>query len=121
MTLLDEVLAAVQEVQTDPELNALRFRHTLTFTLGPHQWSLRCSVTDPQRLRPDALAQVQATADARGLAYTDLRVIRHHPDDPVPVPGATCAWDDGTLEVLEWSQASDFTGTRLGTAVLRRP
>ncbi|SEI67032.1 hypothetical protein SAMN04488058_101297 [Deinococcus reticulitermitis] len=99
----------------------LLYRHTLTFRLGPHEWPLRCSVRDPQRLRPDTLGQLQALAGSRGLVYTDLRVISHHPADTVPIPGATCAWDDGTLEVLEWSQASDFTGTRVGIAVLRRP
>lgn len=119
MSELDKYRALAQQ-----ELRAnapLVFRHSLTFTLGQHGWTLRCSVKDPQRLRPDALAQVRAAADARGLAYTDLRVISHHPDDTVPVPGATCSWDDGTLEILDWSQAGDFTGTRVGTAVLRRP
>lgn len=99
----------------------LLYRHTLTFRLGPHEWPLRCSVKDPQRLNPSELARARAFADARSLVYTDLRLLSYHPDDTPPVPGATVRWDDGTLELLDWSQASDFTGQRTGTCVLRRP
>jgi hypothetical protein len=99
----------------------LVYRHSLTFGLGPHDWVTRCSVKDPQRLRPDAVGRLQALASTLNLPFADLRVLSVHPADPWPFPGATCSWDDGTLEILEWAQASDFTGTRTGTAVLRRP
>ncbi|KQR37731.1 hypothetical protein [Deinococcus sp. Leaf326] len=104
--------------QYSPEM----FRHTLTFSRGEHTWEVRCSVQDPQKLRPDAVARLQATAaELDGVSYRDLRVLKVHPEDTMPFPGATSPWDDGTLEVLDWSQASDFTDLRTGTAVLRRP
>lgn len=99
----------------------LLYRHTLTFTLGPHTWDVRCSVRDPQRLKPDALNRLRAQADALGVVFTDLRVLTVHPDDTVPIENAVTPWDDGTLQLLSWSQASDFTGQRTGTCVLRRP
>ena len=99
----------------------LLYRHTGEFALGHHRWPCRFSVRDPARAKPDELARLQAFAGVRGLVYTDLRLLRVHPDDDLPFPGATLPWDDGTLEVLEWSQASDFTGLRVGTCVLRRP
>lgn len=103
------------------EYGGVMFRRTDTFTLGPHRWPCRFSVRDPAKAKPDELARLQAFAGVRGLVYTDLRLLRVHPDDDLPFPGATLSWDDGTLEVLDWSQESDFTGLRVGTCVLRRP
>lgn len=120
MSLQDAIQKGV-DATTTPEMLALRFRHQLTFRLGPHTWDVRCSVRDPQRIDPKALARMGQLTSAQGGATSDLRLLTVHPDDTVPVPGATAAWDDGTLEVLEWSQPSDFTGQRLGTCVLRRP
>ena len=119
----------------DPELQAYRaearaailenqgvmFRHEGVFTLGAFRWACRFSVTDPQKLKADEVAKLRMYADASGLAYLQLRVLKIHPDDTVPFIGAVLPWDDGTLEVLEWSQPSDFTGQRVGTCVLRRP
>ena len=120
-SLMDEIRAAVTEIQSDPELNEVRFRHTSTFTLGPHAWTCRFSVRDVQKLKPDEAAKLRVYADANNLVYTDLRRLTVHPDDTPPFPGATIPFDDGVLEVLEWSQVSDFTGQRVGTCVLRRP
>lgn len=116
-------LAALRrEAQSAVRANAdVMFRHALTFTLGPHEWEVRCSVRDPQRMDPKVLARMQQLTSTQGLATSDLRLLTVHPEDTVPFPGATTDWDDGTLEVLEWSQASDFTSQRLGTCVLRRP
>lgn len=121
MSLMDEIMAAVAEIQTDPELNEVRFRHTGIFTKGVSSWPCRFSVRDVQKLKPDEVQKLRIYADVNGLVYTDLRRLTVHPDDTVPFPGAIIPWDDGVLEVLEWSQASDFTGQRIGTAVLRRP
>ncbi|WP_188844790.1 hypothetical protein [Deinococcus soli (ex Cha et al. 2016)] len=99
----------------------LLYRHALTFTLGPHTWVARCSVRDPQRIDPKALARMGQLTSAQGVAMSDLRLLTIHPADTEPFPGATTSFDDGTLEVLEWNQASDFTGQRLGTCALRRP
>lgn len=103
------------------EFQGVMFRHQGEFTLGPHRWPCRFSVKDPARAQPDELARLQAFAGVRGLVYTDLRLLKVHLDDAPPFPGATLPWDDGTLEVLEWSQESDFAGLRVGTCVLRRP
>ncbi|MDK2013568.1 MULTISPECIES: hypothetical protein [unclassified Deinococcus] len=120
----------------DPELAALRaeagreiqasagllFRHQLTFTLGEHTWEVRCSVTDPQRLKPDEQARWRAVATERRVPFADLRILKVRPQDRPPFPGAAALeLDDGTLEVLEYGQVSDFTGIRVGTCVLRRP
>lgn len=132
MSLLDKIRAAADKVQGNPDVLALRFRKPLTFTLGTSTWpDTRCSVQDPQKLKPDMLARLQATAAELSVSYRDLRVLRVHPDDTPPYPGATAPFDDGTLEVLDWSQASDFLrtspdgggedGQRVATCVLRRP
>ena len=121
MSLLDDVMSAVQEVQGDAELLELRFRRNLVFQLGPHTWDVRCSVRDPQRMDPGALARMRQLTTAQLVATSDLRLLTIHPDDTEPYPGATTPWDDGILEGLEWSQPSDFTGQRLGTCALRRP
>lgn len=121
MSLLGDVLGAVQEVQDDPELLALRFRKRLTFTLGTSTWEdVRCSVQDPQKLKADAVAAAEAAARDFRVPYRDLRLLRVHPDDLRPPKGATTSWDGGTLEILAWGQASDFTGQKLGTCVVRR-
>lgn len=118
----DRLLAIRERVQNRLRGNAdLIYRQSLTFRLGPHAWEARCSVKDPQKLKADEVGKLRLYADANGLTYTDLRQIKVHPDDIEPFPGASVAFDDGTLEVLDWSQVSDFTGRRTGTAVLRRP
>ncbi|MFC4636989.1 hypothetical protein [Deinococcus hohokamensis] len=123
MSLLDEIEAAVQEIQEDPEVLEVRFRRKLTFRLKTHGWTVDCSVTDPSRVKPDELARLQAAAAERSdvRSYRDLRILRIKPGQAEPYPGATVATDDGTLEVLHWSQASDWTGQRVGTCMLRRP
>lgn len=99
----------------------LLYRHTGTFRLGSSEWVCRFSVRDPSKVKSDELARLQAFAGIEGVSYRDLRLLKVHPDDTIPFSGATIPWDDGTLHVLEWSQASDFTGQRVGTCVLRRP
>ena len=121
MSLLDEIMGVVDEVQRDPDVLALRFRKRLTFTLGTSTWEdTRCSVQDAQKLKADAVTAAEAAARDFQVPYRDLRLLRVHPDDPRPPKGATTPWDGGTLEVLAWGQASDFTGQKLGTCVLRR-
>ncbi|MDO4244567.1 MAG: hypothetical protein Q4C89_00900 [Deinococcus sp.] len=107
------------------------FQHALTFRLGGSEWKGRFSVKDPQKLKPDEVSKLRVFADTRGLLYTDLRQVKPYPDDVPPFPGATTPFDDGTLEILEWSQpsgyvghydaAGEWVGQRTGTAVLRRP
>lgn len=124
MSLIDdaEFRAYRAEAQaTVREYQGVMFRHQGEFTLGSHRWPCRFSVQDPAKAKPDELARLQAFAGTRGLVYTDLRLLKTHPDDDLPFPGATLPWDDGTLEVLDWSQESNFTGLRVGTCVLRRP
>ncbi|GGB69485.1 hypothetical protein [Deinococcus soli (ex Cha et al. 2016)] len=120
MSLLDDIMGAIEDIQTDEDLLELRFRRPLVFQLGPHTWAARCSVQDPQRMDPVALARMRQLTSVQGVATSDLRLLTIHPEDTEPFPGATTSFDDGTLEILEWSQPSDFTGQRLGTCVLRR-
>lgn len=99
------------------------YPHPLTFVLGASEWKgVRCGVDDPQELKADDVVRLQATAaELEGISYRDLRVLRVYPGDTLPYPGATTPFDDGTMEVLDWSQAGDITGLRVGTCVLRRP
>ncbi|WP_309569623.1 hypothetical protein [Deinococcus sp.] len=121
MSLDADIRAVIASVQGDAELNEVRFKHRLTFTLGAHTWVARCGVRDPSKAKPDELARLQATATEQGVSYRDLRLVRVHPEDTIPFPGSTVAWDNRTLQILHWSQPSDFTGQRVGTCVLRSP
>lgn len=98
----------------------LLYRHTGTFKLGPHEWTCRFSVKDPQKLKADAIADAEAAARQFNVLYRDVRLLRIHPDDQRPVKGAKLPWDGGLLEILDWSQQSDFTGQKVATCVLRR-
>ena len=123
MTFNDDPARARYRAQAQAEIRrnkGVMFPYVLTFVLGPSTWKVNGNVKDPQDLKPDALAQLQIFASARNLAYTDLRVLKVDPEDTVPYPGATCPWDDGVLEVLDWSQAKTYSGIRTGTCVLRR-
>ncbi|UQN05465.1 hypothetical protein [Deinococcus sp. QL22] len=99
----------------------LLYRHTGTFTLDGSIWAnTRFSVKDPDNLGRNALDAATAAAQRFNVAYRDIRLLKVHPEDTLPAVGAILPWDGGTLVVREWSQASDFTGTSLGTCVLER-
>lgn len=108
-----------------PDILDLRNFEPMTFRLDPHEWSVQAKVIDPQKLDATALARLRLVGDARQLVYADLRVLKLHPHeferDNVPYPGCTTSYGDGTLEVVQWSEPSKWTGTRVGTCVLRRP
>lgn len=114
MTLLDQIRDAVAEVQVDDELNAVRFRHTDTWSDGT---SCRFSVQDPS-------ATDQGTRLAQRLTGTvevlDVRLVKTHPADPPPGEGASLPWDGGTLTLVSWGQVSDFTGQAVGVCRLVR-
>lgn len=93
----------------------LVYRHTATWS--GEASPCRFSVVDPS---PATIGQVRAQAASSGLPFEDLRLLHVHPDDPRPSVQATIPWEDGLLEVLAWGQTSDFTGTAVGTAVMRR-
>ena len=109
-----EAQATVREYQ------GVMFRHQGEFTLGPHRWLCRFSVQDPDKVSRQAIAAAEAAAQRFSVDYRDIRLLKVHPDDDRPVKGATLPWDGGTLELLEWSQASDFTDLKTATCVLRR-
>lgn len=121
MTRLERIRARVEKRLISRA--DILYPHELSFRLGEYPpWEVHCKVKDPQRLKPDEVGRLQATASAlESVTYQDLRVVKIMPGETVPFPGATSPWDDGTLEILDWSQASDFTGIRTGTAIFRRP
>lgn len=112
-------LLAIRERATEAlRRNAdVLYRHSATWSDGS---SCRFSVKDAARVKPDEVARLSAFAGSNGLLFQDLRVLTVHPDDVPPGEGASLNWDGGTLEVLSWSQVSDFTGQAKGTCVLRR-
>lgn len=117
----DRMPAIRERVQQRLSGNAdVLYRHTGTFTLGSHKWLCRFSVKDPQKLKADAIADAEAAARQFNVLYRDVRLLRIHPDDQRPVKGAKLPWDGGLLEILDWSQQSDFTGQKVATCVLRR-
>jgi len=125
MSELDEYRAlAQQELRANA---ALVFRHSGTFRHVQNGrerlYPCEFSVKDPQKVGRTALAAAEAFARSlEGVSYTDVRLLSVHPDHKRPPKGAVLVepWDGGRLEVMEWSQPSDFSGQAVGTCVLRR-
>ncbi|AZI45329.1 hypothetical protein EHF33_20685 (plasmid) [Deinococcus psychrotolerans] len=110
MSLLSEVLGAVQSIQQDPELNALRFRHSATWSDGT---TCRFSVQDPAkdgRSGPQKLSTHPLEAS--------LRRLKVHPDDVQPAPGASTPYQGGKLVRGFQTDTSDFTGQQTGVCRL---
>jgi hypothetical protein len=110
VSLLSDVLGAVAEVQGDDELNALRYRHTATWSDG-----MRCrfSVKDPGTGNQDGPLQQQTDR-----LRASLRTLKVHPDDPRPTPGAWTSHQAGQLHLGSWTDPSDFTGQCTGVCRL---
>ena len=111
MTLLSNVQQAVDQIQADEELNALRFRLSGTWSDGT---TTRYSVRDPnkgnggkgfQRLSTDPLP-------------ASLRLLGIWPGDPEPAPGAVIDYQGGKLVLGLWSDESIWTGQRTGVCRL---
>lgn len=120
MTRYNEIRTAARSALVE---NAdLIYRHSLTWSrsgvLAPTP--TRCSIKDPRRLDYASARSLELAAARVGVPFADLRVVTVHPDDARPRPGSRVAWDGGTLELKEWSQSSDFTGSSLGLAVIVR-
>ena len=117
-------LPAIRErVQGKLRSNAdLLYPLTLTFTLTgyPGQRVVRCNVKDPEKVDRRAIAAAEVVARQAGAPYSDLRLLRAHPDDTRPAQGMQARTDGGILEVLSWSQDSAYTGQATATCVLRR-
>ncbi|WP_161881939.1 hypothetical protein [Deinococcus alpinitundrae] len=110
MSLLSEVLGAVQGIQQDAELNELRFRHSATWSDGT---TCRFSVQDPAkdgRSNPQRLSTSPLDAS--------LRRLKVHPDDVMPAPGASTPYQSGLLVRGSQTDISDFTGTSTGVCRL---
>lgn len=114
MSLLSDVMATVQEVQGDAELNALRFRHTATWSDGT---TCRFSVRDPARTDQGTRLAQRLTGTPEVL---DIRLLSTHPEDEPPGEGASIPWDGGTLTLVSWGQVSDFTVQAAGVCRLVR-
>ncbi|WP_019584679.1 hypothetical protein [Deinococcus apachensis] len=109
MSLPDEVIGAACEVQADPELNALRFRHFGTWSDGT---SCHFRVKDL-----DSNPQARAGRRVTDPALASLRALLVHPEDPRPATGSALPWQGGLLVVGPWGEPSDFTGQRVATCV----
>lgn len=114
MTLLQQIMGAVAEVQGDAESNAVRFRHTATWSDGT---DCRFSVQDPSKTDAGTKLAQRLTGVPDVL---DVRLLKAHPADPPPGEGASLPWDGGTLTLVGWSQVSDFTGQAVGVCRLVR-
>lgn len=104
----------------------LIYRHQGVFTKVQNgreqQYACRFSVKDPLKLNRDTIGRVEAFAQAENAAFTDIRVLKVHPDDLRPPQGAALsdAWDGGQLVIRAWSQPSDLTDQAMGLCLLRR-
>jgi len=99
MTRLDRYRAQAQRQLT--KYADVLYRHEATWSDGT---SARFSVQDPTKgkdVRSYALSPDSAS----------LRVVRFHPEDPVPAEGAQTPWETGLLIRAQKSDTSDFTGT----------
>lgn len=80
---------------------------------------------------PAAVADMEATARTIKVAYTDMRIVKTHPDDPELEIGMVLSvqsggqWmpltcDGGQLEIVTRSQQGKLSRQRTYKAVLRR-
>jgi len=118
VSLLGKIQAAVGKVQSNQDLNEVRFQRTLVFEYSGHTYTVRCSITDPNKV--DNSVNRATLMDVEVDVRRDTRLLRVHPEDleERPPVGAEVAWDGRTLRVVSWSQASEYTGQTLGTCLL---
>jgi len=113
VSLLDQVKAAVQQVQGNEELNALRFRHEATWSDGTN---CRFSVQDPNKVDSTLNRSLRSRPDA-----PDVRVIKLPFDAARAGLAASILWEDGVLFIEHYAQTGDFTGTAPGICRLVSP
>lgn len=111
MSFLDSLMGDVSEVQTDPELIAVRFREVATWS---DEVERRFSVKDPNkgesgrgftRLQTDPVA-------------ASLRLLRFAPGTEPPALGATAPYQGGRLHLGLWGDESRWTGQAVGVCRL---
>ncbi|MDV6376243.1 hypothetical protein [Deinococcus arenicola] len=110
MTLLEQIMGAVAEVQGDAELNAVRFRHTATWSDGT---ACRFSVRDPNKGGRSSETQLQTDP-----IPASLRLLRVHPDDGRPTPGASLMYQGERLVLGLYADQSIWTGQQVGVCRL---
>lgn len=116
----------LEMVERDDGLTEMRYPMTLDFTRMQNgrkiQCRCRCSVVDPSRTKQSA--RIQAFATEHDARFEDIRLLRVHREDTRPEKGSVMDWtfDGGRLEVMEWSQRSEWTGQGGAVAIclLRR-
>ncbi|MGY2892755.1 hypothetical protein [Deinococcus sp. UYEF24] len=113
MSLLDQIAGAVAQVQGNADLNAVRFRHTATWSDGT---TCRFGVQDPNKVDSALSRSLRSRPDA-----PDVRVLRVHQEDASPALAASIPWENGVLFVEHYAQTSDFTGTAPGVCRLVVP
>lgn len=131
MSLLDDIMGAIEDIQTDEDLLSLRFPddddHQGTFVRTQNgrerEYFCRFTVIDLSAGNADQIAAAQAVAATQqGAAYTDVRELRVHPAFDEPPEGAVLrgVWDGGRLEVVSRGQESRFTKRSKIFCLLRR-
>lgn len=110
MSLLAEVTGALAEVQADAELNALRFRETGTWSDGT---ACRFNVRDPNKGGRSSETRLQTDP-----IPASLRLLRVHPEDPSPAPGASLTHQGGLLVLGLYADQSVWTGQAVGVCRL---
>ncbi|WP_339098303.1 hypothetical protein WDJ50_18655 (plasmid) [Deinococcus sp. VB142] len=109
MTLRSDVLGAIAEVQSDPELNALRFPLSGSWSDGTQ---CRYAVKDPNK---GQRRERQLQTDPLPAS---LRLLKICPGDPAPLPGSHADYQGGRLVLGLWSDESAYTGQRVGVCRL---
>ncbi|GGR11410.1 hypothetical protein [Deinococcus ruber] len=107
---LERIKAAAQRALSSN--GDLLYRHEATWS---DNTTCRFSVQEPSKTNPLVAALLQVNPQQTGL-----RVVKVHPDDPRPKEGSHIPWQGGTLTLERWSDKSDFTDQREGTARYER-
>ncbi len=90
----------------------LIYRHSGTWSDGT---VCRFSVQDPSKVQSSFALSLRQQPES-----LLLRIVKVHPEDVRPAKGASIDWQGYPLTLVAWSDASDFTGQRLGTGRLEQ-
>ena len=90
----------------------LIYRHRDTWSDGT---TCRFSVQDPSKVQTGFALTLRQQPES-----LLLRIVKVHPEDARPAKGASVDYQGYPLVLVAWSDASNFTGQRLGTGRLEQ-